>query len=378
VNSPQFLAAQDKLRQAAAIAAMPGYAVNPRLQAAAAYLKEQAAALAQADSVVQGPGGVQIHTLTGKQDDPAKPNANYVWSPEQRAYIDTTGTHPPVTPPSPRFSPPTVDPSTGKPAIAVEGGQGGTKYLPIPDRPATATFDLQKEQHKRDTDELPKYNEQNQQAAANQIRIQQMRDLIDQISTGAGGAERANWANIAETMGWTDLSKRLVGMGGAAAAQEFAKYGLATAGAQERGDLGARGSLGAITLYKSANPGLELQPDANRKMLTAQLIAAQANRDYTQGAMDYVNRNGDAFVIHGANYTPLSHFDAEWAAQRSPQIYAAAMSAINGDPWQKWTKALNMKDASDVQRVIDIVRRADPTSTVMWNNGEPHAVGTGQ
>jgi hypothetical protein len=179
-------------------------------------------------------------------------------------------------------------------------------------------------------------------------------------------------------MGWTDLSKRLVGMGGAAAAQEFAKYGLATAGAQERGDLGARGSLGAITLYKSANPGLELQPDADWKMLTAQLIAAQANRDYTQGAMDYVNRNGDAFVIHGANYTPLSHFDAEWAAQRSPQIYAAAMSAINGDPWQKWTKALNMKDASDVQRVIDIVRRADPTSTVMWNNGEPHAVGTGQ
>ena len=52
------------------------------------------------------------------------------------------------------------------------------------------------------------------------------------------------------------------------------------------------------------------------------------------------------------------------------------MGAINGDPWQKWTKALNMKSPDDVQRVIDVVRRADPTSaTVMWNNGQPHAVG---
>ena len=238
-------------------------------------------------------------------------------------------------------------------------------------------FDLQKGTLKRDTDQLPEYNAQNQQASANQIRIQQMRELVDQVASGAGGAERANWANIADTLGWHDLAKQLTGMGGAAAAQEFAKYGLATAGAQERGDLGARGSLGAISLYKSANPGLELQPDANKKMLTAQLVAAQANRDYTQQAMDYVNSNAGQF-LHGGTYTPLSHFDAEWAAARNPQIYAAAMGAINGDPWDKWTKALNMKSPDDVQRVIDIVRRADPTSSVMWNNGQPHAVGTGQ
>ena len=259
----------------------------------------------------------------------------------------------------------------------VYAGSNPVQFLPAAGRGPQATFELQRDLHKQDTDRLPQYNEQNQQAAANQIRIQQMRELIDQVTTGAGGPERANWANIADTMGWHDLAKRLVGMGGAAAAQEFAKYGLATAGAQERGDLGARGSLGAITLYKSANPGLELQPDANKKMLTAQLVAAQANRDYTQGAMDYVNRNGDAFV-RGGNYTPLSHFDAEWAGARNPQIYAAAMGAINGDPWQKWTKGLDMKSTDDVQRVIDIVRRADPTSTVMWNNGEPHAVGTSQ
>jgi hypothetical protein len=268
----------------------------------------------------------------------------------------------------------------GQPSVPgkwVYAGASRGDFQPAASQPATASFDLQKELYKRDTEQLPEYNTQNQQASANQIRIQQMRELVDQVASGAGGAERANWANIADTLGWHDLAKQLTGMGGAAAAQEFAKYGLATAGAQERGDLGARGSLGAISLYKSANPGLELQPDANKKMLTAQLVAAQANRDYTQQAMDYVNSNAGQF-LHGGNYTPLSHFDAEWAAARNPQIYAAAMGAINGDPWDKWTKALNMKNPDDVQRVIGIVRRADPTSTVMWNNGQPHAVGTGQ
>ena len=50
VNSPQFLQAQEKLRQAYAIKAMPGYATSPQLQAAAGLLTEQAGALAKADT----------------------------------------------------------------------------------------------------------------------------------------------------------------------------------------------------------------------------------------------------------------------------------------------------------------------------------------
>ena len=307
----------------------------------------------------------------------------------------TTGQFTPFAPlPSPRgmqgtaavwnpktgWEPPTPDNANLGPPVqgtwTVTGS--GQQFLPAATTPAEGGYDVQKGLLKEDNEKLPEYSAQNQIAAANQIRIQQMRELVNQISSGAGGAARADWANIAETLGWTGLAKQLTGMGGAAAAQEFAKYGLATAGAQERGDLGARGSLGAINLYKAANPGLELQPDANNKMLTAQLIAAQANRDYTQQAMDYVNKNTTQFLQPGGKYAPLSQFDAQWAAQKNPQIYAAAMGAINGDPWQKWTKALNMKSPDDVQRVIDVVRRADPTSTVMWNNGQPHAVGTGQ
>jgi hypothetical protein len=101
VNSPQFQLAQQKLRQAAAIAAMPGYQYNPQLQAAAAYLKEQAAALAQADSVVTDPRtGIQTHTLTGKQDDPAKPLADYrETSPGSGIWVGGPGTEPRFQPP---------------------------------------------------------------------------------------------------------------------------------------------------------------------------------------------------------------------------------------------------------------------------------------
>jgi hypothetical protein len=144
------------------------------------------------------------------------------------------------------------------------------------------------------------------------------------------------------------------------------------AGTQERGDLGARGSLGAIQLYKAANPGLDLRPGANKAILNMQLVAAQANADYTQGAMDFANHSGDAFRS-GGNYIPLSHYDAQWSSQRNPQIYAAAIGAINGEPWDKWTARLKLDTGEDVGRVIDIVRRADPTAALMWKDGKMHA-----
>ena len=95
VNSPQFQAAAELNRRAADLLAR--YPQSPRVQAQAAYLKLQAQAYMQADSVVQTPDG-QVHTLTGKIDDPAKPLANFVWNQERKAFVDTGGHYPPVTP----------------------------------------------------------------------------------------------------------------------------------------------------------------------------------------------------------------------------------------------------------------------------------------
>jgi hypothetical protein len=96
VNSPQFQKAQELNRAAADL--LTRYPNNPRAQAQAAALKAQAALYMQADSVVKGPGGVQIHTLTGKEDDPAKPLPNYQWNEQRKAFMDPSGHYPPVTP----------------------------------------------------------------------------------------------------------------------------------------------------------------------------------------------------------------------------------------------------------------------------------------
>jgi len=76
INSPQFREAQEKLRQAYAIKAMPGYATSPQLQAAAGLLTEQAGALAKADTFqedVQGGIHGQRSVLTNQFiPDPAR------------------------------------------------------------------------------------------------------------------------------------------------------------------------------------------------------------------------------------------------------------------------------------------------------------------
>ncbi len=96
VNSPQF---QEATRlQAQATELLTKYPMSPQAKAMAAALQQRATLLMQTDSVVQGPGGVQVHTLTGAQESAAKPLSTWVWNPQQGAYIDTTGGSAPVTP----------------------------------------------------------------------------------------------------------------------------------------------------------------------------------------------------------------------------------------------------------------------------------------
>ncbi len=55
------------------------------------------------------------------------------------------------------------------------------------------------------------------------------------------------------------------------------------AGNQERQVAGSRGGVQMMNLFKSANPGMELQPTANRDILNLQLVANQADQDYAAG-----------------------------------------------------------------------------------------------
>ena len=102
-NSPQFQAAMELNRRAQAL----DMVVDPtgRTKALAASLRAQAQLYMQADSVSYDPvTGIGTKALTGERLNAAAPNAHYVWDDKQGAYIDTSGTHPPVTPPSPRMT----------------------------------------------------------------------------------------------------------------------------------------------------------------------------------------------------------------------------------------------------------------------------------
>ena len=229
--------------------------------------------------------------------------------------------------------------------------------------------DVQVNDYEADRKEVNGIADAGQQAQSNQIRIQTMRDALNGLSTGSGGTSRATMATFAQTY-FPDKAatfvKNITGMSDPEAAQEFSKLALASAGSQERGVLGSRGGYQAIRLFQASNPSLDLLPNANKAILGAQLIGAQADADYAQGALAHFNQNADGFRSGRGAYQPLTNFDQQWQAQRNPQVYAAAMSALAGQPFEKWSKGLSPAEG---QRVGGIIARADPQAQIPGRGG---------
>jgi hypothetical protein len=361
VNSPQY---QQWQRMQDEITRLIPYAALPAAKARIAQLQGQQQVLMQMDvkqpatrigsngEVIQG----EVSTLTNE----FKP---YPFAPSPRA-VEGEATW------DGKQWTQTLPGQQGVPGRWSMGGGGPPQFYPTAARPAHGDYQAQLKLFDADLAEKNPLSDANQTASDLQIRLGQMRQLVGQISTGAGGTQRKDWANVADTLGLHDLAKQLIGAGGAEAAQIFEKYATQTAGELERATQGAKGSgIGALTLFKNANPGLDLQNAADVKMLNAQLIAAQGKRDYTQGALNHITRNSAAFS-HGGDYSPKNDFDTQWTDQRNPQIYTAALRALDGDKWEDWTKGLNLKSEDDVHRVLDILRRADPTARVIWKDGQ--------
>jgi len=260
----------------------------------------------------------------------------------------------------------------GTPGTWVYAGNRPVQFLPKETRPAAASFEQQQFDYREDRKLLPEIAAQGQNAQTAQVRLQTMLDLLPKISTGAGGYTRTQLANLAETAGFPGIAQALIANsanGDAAAAQEFGKLTLAAAGAAERGDLGSRGSLGALKLYQQNNPGLDLRPGANKAMIGMQLIAAQADTDYSQGALAWAKEHGTNFRAGTGDYRPLTEFDLQWQQQRNPQVYAAAMGALNGQDAATWAKGLSRDPGpngapSEYDRALAIVSRASPNAEV--------------
>jgi len=241
--------------------------------------------------------------------------------------------------------------------------------------PPLGSFETQQQDYRNDAKDLPEIAAKGQAAQTAQVRWQAMLDLADKITTGAGGQTRTQLANLAETAGFPGIAQTLIAHsseGDAAAAQEFSKLALASAGASERGDLGSRGSLGAIKLYQQANPNLDLRPGANKAIIGMQLIAAQADADYAQAALSFGNKYANDFRSGAGPYVPLSNFDQQWQQQRNPQVYAAAMGALAGQPAYTAGKTKGWSDGlspAEYQRALNVVSRASPSAKVQGRDG---------
>jgi len=243
------------------------------------------------------------------------------------------------------------------------------------------TFPIQQKTYDADYAALAPIQQAGQAAQSTQVRLHQMRDLLTGFEGGAGGTTRANLQNYVETAFGqsvaSDFAKRITGVSDVAAAQEFTKLGLIGAGQDERSAVGSNGGIQATRLFQSANPGLDLTNGANKTIINSRLIAAQADADFARGASQHVMDQYTG-MTNGKGYTPLVAYTNQWQQQRNPQVYAAAMGAINGQPFEKWTAGLNMKNPAEAQRVLSILRNVDtPAATIQWKGGSVN-IGSGQ
>jgi spore germination cell wall hydrolase CwlJ-like protein len=231
-----------------------------------------------------------------------------------------------------------------------------------------AAYKVAESQYDRDSKEIGAIGDVGRQAQADQVRIKEMQDVLQRFSTGSGTEARtaaSNWLQRwlpASVTGW---EKESANLSGSDAAQAFSKMALVGAGTQERGVLGARGGYQAIRLFKEANPSVNLQDATNKSILDMQLISNQANQDYSQAALSHFADNETKFgQTH--QYASLAQFDRAWNGQRNPQVYAGAMGAISGQPYEQWSKGLQ---EPEIKRALDIVSRANPSAVVNSKSG---------
>jgi len=265
----------------------------------------------------------------------------------------------PASAPAPGASAP-APAAVATPGLAVQRAAGGGISVQSTQVPQDAQYTADRKSVDEESENLGKIQ-------TNQLLLLKRRALAASLPTGSNGALRteiATWAATYLPKEAADAMAKLAGLGdnlNPAQAQEFAKYQLAASGLQEKEAVGARGSLGLTGLFMKMNPGLETLPDANRRILNLQLVQGQAEADYIQGLQHFVNQNGQAWMNRTANYVPSQKFDEQWQSQRNPQVYLAAINAMNGD--KDWAKGLQSNE--EFARAAQTVWRIDPTAPIV-------------
>jgi hypothetical protein len=302
-NSPQYQQAADLQRRALALEAQ----VDPtgRLKQLAAGLRQQAQLLLQTDSVVQTQEG-QLHPLTGKIDETAKPLADYhETSPGSGIWVGGSGT-------DPKFQPP------GR-LVVTPGGDvyqtttGGAVLLKHTDPAAVAALEEAKAAGSATgtatAKQLPEMMAQARNAAAQEGQIDyaanQLREAAKGgVPTGYFSQGLASAAAAAKSLG-LDGALRAVGVNPEAVGniQTAQKTLSVIGGAILRQALGPGSAItdGKIEAFIHTQPGIETDPKALER------IMAWARSQYT-----YERELGTAAVAEAAKPENAGRLPPHW------------------------------------------------------------------
>jgi hypothetical protein len=263
-------------------------------------------------------------------------------------------------------------PSTQR--VTTVNGPNGIELHQGPNVIGTVPYSGRPEQAKAYADDRTRVDTMTANAAAAQAsmpRLNAMADIVSGLSTGTGGEARAKGAVILQSMGVApETIQRWTGMSSGAAAQEFIKLAISTAGSAAKADVGSNNGIQSTQLYMEANPNLKLLPEANRQIVNMLRVAAQSTQDYSQATLDHFGNSEKSFLA-GGKYEPLTNFNKDWLAQNNPQVYAAATGILNGDPFDKWSARISMAERS---RAAEIVSRIDPNTQIPVPGGGMRSV----
>lgn len=226
----------------------------------------------------------------------------------------------------------------------------------------------QSEAYNADRETMKDVNTASLSAQSNMPRLNEMADLIPQLASGSAFPEaRAKAAAVLQSAGVDPATiKTFTGMDSGSAAQLFTKLAISTAGAAAKENTGSNTGIQSTQISMASNPNMALLPDANKRVTNMLRVQAQATQDYGQAANDAFAGKEQTFLKGGAYTEPLTTFNRQWVAQNNPQVYAAATSILNGEPFTSWAARINPTEAA---RATAIASRVDPNVVVPMRGG---------
>jgi len=296
------------------------------------------------------PGGMAyIQTPTGPR---------WIKNPEHINTVDqntgaSTVTY--ISPPLPDAPPGSL--GTAEPVKGPGGSSVITKLGPGQERWLEIAPDVTKDAIKEDNEKVQHLSQVPQDAHNAQLSLLQMRPQIDAAAPGAQGELRNSIKNFVQT--WTPGIASALDLN-ATPGQILNKLTTLSAGKMESEDQGKRGGIGLLQTYMKANPGLELQPEANHDLTNALLITNQYRADHATGAINFQNSQFRS-AQHGSDYRKLTEFDNAFSQVFTPHTYMGAIDALNGKA--EWNKGLT---AQQQRLAAGVIQRADPQAMIPY------------